>query len=298
MRTRAVWLGIIGLVGGTVVIANGCDSGSASRRDAGTSSDVASLDVPLTSGGTSGTGGALGGGGTVTSGGGGGSAGGRVGGGGSATSGGAGGSAGAGMAGTTVTGAGGSGIAGGAGGRGGTAGAGTGGTTAGAGGARLDGSAGTDGAGTGGTPSTDGAATGGASGFDAAATSTYSGCTYIGGIDRAVVAKFDPQAGTCVAIVLFEPSRGSDAGLGLTITQGWGLESVSLWTSTTGQCAQRMAPAGRVSATSASGSVSINASASTIDVDAVLGFPATDAEAPRSVELKATGVDMNHGCSN
>jgi hypothetical protein len=49
-------------------------------------------------------------------------------------------------------------------------------------------------------------------------------------------------------------------------------------------------------ADSASGSVTINSSSATIDVDAVLYFPATDAGAARSVELKAQAVDIKHGC--
>jgi hypothetical protein len=123
---------------------------------------------------------------------------------------------------------------------------------------------------------------------------------YIGGIDRAVVAKFDPRASICVALVLSEPAFGPDAGFGLTITQGWGVEYARLWPSTTGDCAQRFAPVGStssaVAAASASGRVSINNSTTTIDVDAVLYFPATDTGAARSVELKAQAVDIKHGC--
>jgi hypothetical protein len=56
------------------------------------------------------------------------------------------------------------------------------------------GAGGTAAGGMGGSTTRDASASDGASGFDAGQTSTYSGCLFIGGINRAVVAKFDPQA--------------------------------------------------------------------------------------------------------
>lgn len=241
------------------------------------SPDAPSPDVPLSAGGAFSAGGAIGSGGTATAD--------------AAASSATGGNS------TAASGAGGGSTAGtsGTGGRNtGGAAAGSGGASSGAGGARIDGATG-DGAG--GTLATDAGATGGASGFDAEPASTYSGCMYIGDIDRAVVAKFDPHAGFCVALVLSEPAFGPNGGFGLTITKGWGVEDASLWPSTSGECAQRLAPLGSSSAAdSASGNVSINSSSATIDVDAVLYFPATDAGAARSIELKAQGVDIKHGC--
>jgi hypothetical protein len=161
--------------------------------------------------------------------------------------------------------------------------------------------AGTGGMGGGGTGGKGGAGgssgTGGSTGSDAGLATTYVGCMYIGGIDRAVVAKFDPQAGVCVALVLASPSGAPDAGFGMTLTKGWGVQSTALWPSATaGDCAQLSPPASAEHATSATGSVSVNATPATIDIDAVLSFPATDGGAARSIELKAQGVDINRGC--
>jgi hypothetical protein len=250
MRGWIGWLWIMVLAGGTVSVYGGCESSGDARREAG-ASDAPSPDVPLSTGGVSGAGGAIGGGTNSTA------------------------AGGAGTAGIT---------------------SGTGGRNKGGAAAGIDGATG-DGPGSGGAMATDAGATGGASGFDAVPASTYSGCMYIGGIDRAIVAKFDPQAGLCVALVLSEPAFGPDAGFGLTITKGWGVEYAGLWPSTTADCAQRFVPMDASSAAdSASGSVTINSSSATIDVDAVLYFPATDAGAARSVELKAQAVDIKHGC--
>jgi hypothetical protein len=183
---------------------------------------------------------------------------------------------------------------------GGSGGAGSGGLLgsggSGAGGTAAGGRGGSVTGGTGGTATTDAGAAGGTTGFDAGQASIYSGCIFIGGINRAVVAKFDPQAGVCVALVLAQPGGSGDGGFGLTISQSWGVESTSLWQSATADCAQRFAPGGAASATSASGSVSVDTSSTTIDVDAVLYFPASDAGAAQSIEMKAQGVDINHGC--
>jgi hypothetical protein len=170
--------------------------------------------------------------------------------------------------------------------------------TTGTGGARTGGASGGFG-GAGGTTSVgSGGATsigtGGATGQDAGQASIYSGCRYIGGYNRAVIAKFDPEAGICVAIVLVEPDR-TDAGLGLTISENWGLEGTGIWPSTTSNCATRALSTARP-ATSAQGSVSVSYSPATIDVDAVLTFPASDAGPAQTVEMKAKGVDNGHGC--
>lgn len=168
----------------------------------------------------------------------------------------------------------------------GTGGAKTGGTSG-----SLGGAGGTTSIGSGGATS---AGSGGTTGVDAGQAGVYSGCRYIGGYNRAVIAKFDPEAGICVAIVLVEPGR-TDAGLGLTITDNWGLESTGLWPSTTSDCATRTLVGARA-ATSARGSVSVSYSPATMDVDAVLTFPASDAGPARTIELKAKGVDNSHGC--
>jgi hypothetical protein len=196
-------------------------------------------------------------------------------------------------------------------------------TTVGSGGARTGGSVGVGGGGRGGVlgsggsgaggiasggasgPATGGAgggkdagadAAGGAPGIDGAGTAVYSGCWNIGGITRACVAKFDPQLGACALIELFQPGSG-DAGVGLTVSGlGWGVGGIYLWWSPTNDCL-RMGRAG-VNATSASGTVTVVSASQAIDVDAVLNFPSSDAGPAMTVEMKATGVTINHSCTS
>jgi hypothetical protein len=151
--------------------------------------------------------------------------------------------------------------------------------------------------GNGGASGASGAGTGGTTTGDGGQPSIYSGCIYIGGINRAVVAKFDPQTSICVALLLTQPNH-ADAGLGMTIAESWGLEGTGMWTSPTPDCTHLTSAPITMRATSASGNVSVNYSstAPTIDIDAVLSFPASDAGPAQSVELKAQGVDINHGC--
>jgi hypothetical protein len=256
----------------------------------------------VASGGASGTGGAVSTGGITVVGGSGG-----VGFGG--TSGTAmGGTGGRGTGGVTTSGTGGRNTGGAQTGGGGTSAGGSGGTrtggASGSGGSVTGGMLGSGGLGMGGTLGSGGtttrdagtAATGGTGGLDAGQAATYSGCTYIGGIDRAGVAKFDPQTGLCVALVLASPSGAPDAGFGLSFTPNWGVQSATLWPSTAGDCANWVRVSGVASATSASGSVAIHNSPYTLDIDAVLNFPASDAGPAQSIEMKAQGVDLNHGC--
>jgi hypothetical protein len=53
-----------------------------------------------------------------------------------------------------------------------------------------------------------------------------------------------------------------------------------------------------VSATSASGTVSVVSESQAIDVDAVLNFPSSDAGPAMTVEMKANGVTINHSCTS
>ena len=140
------------------------------------------------------------------------------------------------------------------------------------------------------------AATGGTGGLDAGQAATYSGCIYIGGIDRAGVAKFDPQTGLCVALVLTSPSSSRDGGLGLSLSPSWGAQSATLWSSTAADCMQWVRVTAATSATSASGSVTIHNSSNTLDIDAVFSFPASDAGPAQSIEMNAQGVALNQGC--
>ncbi len=110
-----------------------------------------------------------------------------------------------------------------------------------------------------------------------------------------MVGKFDPESGTCAVLVLTQSH--ADASMGLTLSENWVVEATSLWRSTTADCAARTTSKGAVAATSAAGSVTINYPATTtLDIDAVLSFPASDAGPAQSVELKAQGVDIRHSC--
>jgi hypothetical protein len=137
---------------------------------------------------------------------------------------------------------------------------------------------------------------GGAGGGDGGGPGIYTGCSYIGGYDRAVVAKFDPQAGACVVVALMAPVR-ADASTGLTITSPWWIEYVTMWSSTTAECLSKGVRSGAAQATSASGSVTVNWSPATIDIDAILTFQPVDGGPSQSVELKAQGVDLDRSCS-
>lgn len=310
MQRWAGTLCFVALVAGSCFVGIACGSSVAiPHKDAGQPPDVAS-----SSGGASGSGGAVGSGGTIGTGGAigtggitvmGGSGGAGLGG----TSGTAmGGTSGRGTGGATTSGTGGRNTGGAQTGGGGTSAGGSGGTrtggTPGSGGSATGGMLGSGGLGTGGTPGSGGtttrdagaAATGGTGGLDAGQAATYSGCTYIGGFDRAGVAKFDPQTGRCVALVLASPSGAPDAGFGLSLTPSWGVQSATLWPSTADDCAQWVKVSGVASATSASGSVTIHNSPYTLDIDAVLNFPASDAGPAQSIEMKAQGVALNHGC--
>jgi hypothetical protein len=176
----------------------------------------------------------------------------------------------------------------------GSGGSGTAGTPVGGTGGSMGGGAG----GTGGTTAKDASAdvTQDSPGFDGNQTVIYSGCGYGGDIERAVVAKFDARAGVCVTLVLESPHAAPDASFGMTISQNWGVAALKLWASSTNDCATRNPPSGAVGASSASGSVTVNRSAGTIDIDAVFDFPASDAGPRQSVELKAQGVDFMHNC--
>ena len=285
----------IALAGGAGII--GCGSSVAPHRDAGQTPDV-----PSSSGGATDSGGVVGSGGITAVGGVAGTGGLGSGG----TSDGAmGGSGGPGTGGAATSGTGGrntGGVTTGAGGTatGGTPGSGGSGSggKVGSGGSGGGGVLGSGGSGSGGTTRTDAgtATTGGTGGPDAGQEASYSGCTYIGGIDRAGVAKFDPQTGLCTALVLASPSGGRDAGLGLSLTQSWGVESATLWPSSAADCVQWVRVAGTANATSASGSVTITNSPYTLDIDAVLSFPASDAGPAQAIEMKAQGVSLNHGC--
>ena len=143
------------------------------------------------------------------------------------------------------------------------------------------------------------AGAGGAGGAPMSAV-VYSGCQFIGGVDRVVVAKFDAQASQCVALVLASPAGITPAFTGLTISAPWYPESASLWASTTGDCAYRNPPSGALRATSGSGTVTVSTTAAgsqaTITVDATLTFPTATTGATQTAALKKQGVSTSTNC--
>jgi hypothetical protein len=179
----------------------------------------------------------------------------------------------------------------------GRGGSGSGGTrVGGAGGSAIDGGGGATASGTGGTTAVDGSPEGGEDvpGIDGIPLVVYSGCSYIGGIERAAVARFDGRG--CVTLVLESPHVAPDASFGMTITQYWGVAAIGQWPSSTGDCATLGPPSSALGASSASGSVTVDRSPGTIDIDAVFNFPATDWGAVRTVEMKAQGVVFMRSC--
>jgi hypothetical protein len=153
---------------------------------------------------------------------------------------------------------------------------------------------GAGGTGTGGVSGTGAGGSGGGSG----ATDVYSGCAYIGGIDRLVVAKASAQGGICVTLVLVD--SGSTKDFGLTISSPWRVGFAARWPASTAPCTTSLPPAGASSASSGTGTVTVNGSlgmSPTIDVDAVLSFPQGDSGVSESEPLQARGVVAAGNCA-
>jgi hypothetical protein len=166
-------------------------------------------------------------------------------------------------------------------------------------GTRAGGSAaGGSGGGTGGATARDASADGASdgAGVDGGAAIVYSGCGYGGGIERAVIARFDARAQVCVTLVLESPHNAPDASFGMTISPNWGVAALVLWPASSADCATRNPPRDGRGASSASGNVTVDRTPGTIDIDAVFEFPATDGGAAQSVEMKAQGVDYMRNC--
>jgi hypothetical protein len=151
-----------------------------------------------------------------------------------------------------------------AGGRGGAGGAGQG---AGGGGGR---------AASGGAPGTGGAGTGG-TGVNT--DPTYEGCTYIGGVDRRVIAAKDNSRNLCVVLVLVSP--GTNATAGLTLPANMAVGSAFAQAIPSGAqptCLARFPGSNAVNATGVTGTVtSFPTPQPTMDVDVTLTFPSTAA---------------------
>jgi hypothetical protein len=175
-------------------------------------------------------------------------------------------------------------------GAGGSAGSGTGGR-AGAGGTSAGGTVGTGGRGPGGGAG-GAAASGGAGGT---ASATYTGCSFVGGIDRVAVAKRDGARNLCAVIVFSGGTNTSE----VTLRAGWRVEHAFVGAGTAAGCARRFPPADAAQASRVTGTATWTAAASwpygTANVDVVLHF-GPDAGTATDEPMRATNVDVAQPC--
>jgi hypothetical protein len=184
---------------------------------------------------------------------------------------------------------------------GGTAGGSFGGATAigGSGGERTGGrggGAGSGGSGTGGRGGggSSGAGTGGVGGAGGAGSGvSYSACTFIGGINRTVIAKRDTQRNLCVVLVLDAPGTNP---FNLNLPQTWGME-FAFEMPALADCRLRVPPPAAVAASGGTGFVALPATPqATVDIDVTLTFPPADAGVGTSERLMTTGLLAPPSC--
>lgn len=181
---------------------------------------------------------------------------------------------------------------------GGAAGAPAGGRSGG-GGAGATGGGGATGAAGGGGAGRGGGGWGGAAGAGGAGAGTavsYSGCNFIGGVDRISVAKRDPARSLCAVIVFADGTSANPSGV--TLPQNWKVE-FAFTTTSVGACELRAPPTGAARSTSQTGTASWKtgtaAPFTTADVDVVLHFTGDGGAIPDEA-IRATGVDVSHAC--
>ena len=125
----------------------------------------------------------------------------------------------------------------------------------------------------------------------------YSGCNFLGDVDRVVVGKYDPARSLCFDIVF---SNGTNTS-GVTLPASWRVERVFAAPSG-GVCGVRTPPAAATTSTSQTGTASWTTGTGspfeTANVDVVLAFPAGVAGIPTSEPVQATNVDVSRPCSN
>jgi hypothetical protein len=183
-----------------------------------------------------------------------------------------------------------------------TGGAGTGGTAiggAGTGGAATGGAGGIGGGSAGGRGSggaSAGSSGGGASGSGGAGggTITYAGCSFVGGVNRVVIAKRDTARDLCVVLVLDSP--GSNP-FNLTLPQNTGMEFAYAMPAQA-DCRQRIPPTGAASAVAGTGSVvSFPTPQPTYSVDVTFTFqPNASIGVGASERLMVNNVLAGLGC--
>jgi hypothetical protein len=168
---------------------------------------------------------------------------------------------------------------------------------AGAGGANATGSGGSGGSGTTDASGQAGHSTDEAGAGDAAGEAgvTYLGCTYVGAIDRIVIAKRDVVRDLCFNVVLSYPGQQRQE---LALPTGFGVEFISVGAAS--RCPTRVPSSLRASL--AVGSIQqasgggIAGHPTRVNVDVTLTFPANDAGAPSSELLRAQNVDVQPAC--
>jgi hypothetical protein len=154
--------------------------------------------------------------------------------------------------------------------------------------------------GSGGTLGTGSSGAGGETGCGGCFVTTYSGCSYVGAIDRIVIAKYTDFPSICVTLVLRDAGSTNTLGLTITASSGtWNVESAAMWPTSAGACMVRFPPAGAVNATSGSGTVTLQGSLGAMTVTASLGltFPVGDSGASQVQSmLTASVISTGNGC--
>jgi hypothetical protein len=124
---------------------------------------------------------------------------------------------------------------------------------------------------------------------------SYLGCTYLGGIDRIVVAKRDLDRDLCLNVVLSSPGT---APSGLSLPSGLGLESATA--APAASCPSRNSFGTRAS--QVSGVVDTAAGGgpagypSRVNVAITVTFPAIDGGAPPTETLSTQNLDVQSPC--
>ncbi len=153
------------------------------------------------------------------------------------------------------------------------------------------------------TGGSSGSASGGSAGSGGqvqdAGTIVYRACGLATGAIRFAITKTDNGQGTCTAVVVVY--QGGTPDPKVQMPKDWTLESATITNDATNCNPTGPAPATKVSATDASGSITWTPSASpfdfpkSVDIDLELSFPATAPWVPAKDILKATDLKFD-GC--
>jgi hypothetical protein len=123
---------------------------------------------------------------------------------------------------------------------------------------------------------------------------SYLGCTYVGGIDRIVVAKRDPDRDLCLNVVLSSPGN---APAGLSLPNNFGLESAAVGPAA--YCPSRTAPGTR--ATQVTGTIDPAAGGgpgyppTRVNVDITITW-SSDGGSPAIETMSVQNLDVQSAC--